>query len=155
MKVDQCYSVILQKIFHQQNLAYPQGTKQETFFVHFQFHRTVLVFPTAHRLSGPSNKLNMGFLRVPWVTFRAWLVTDQFCWTSTWQGGDKRKRIDERGGGGGGDYSREAIILNISIKGGDYSRDGYYSRKYGICSPPSRKRKNPRYFNSQDRGILP
>ena len=109
MKVDQCYSVILQKIFHQQNLAYPQGTKQETFFVHFQFHRTVLVFPTAHRLSGPSNKLNMGFLRVPWVTFRAWLVTDQFCWTSTWQGGDKRKRIDERGGGGrrlfeGGDY---------------------------------------------------
>ena len=37
-----------------------------------------------------------------------------------------------------GDYSREAIILNITIKGrrlferGDSSRDGYYSRKYGI-----------------------
>ena len=31
------------------------------------------------------------------------------------------------GGGGGG-----AIILNIPSKGGDYSRDGYYSRKYGI-----------------------
>ena len=36
-----------------------------------------------------------------------------------------------RGAGGGG----EAIILNIPSKvggGGDYSRDGYYSRKYGI-----------------------
>ena len=40
-------------------------------------------------------------------------------------------------GGEGGDYLREVIILNISIKGGqlfnrgDYSRDGYYSRKCG------------------------
>ena len=40
-------------------------------------------------------------------------------------------------GGEGGDYSWEVIILNVSIKGGrlfeggDYSRDGYYSRKYG------------------------
>ena len=65
MKVDQCYSIILQKIFYQQNLAYPQGTKQETFFMHLQFHRTVLVSPMARRLSGPSNKLNMGFLSVP------------------------------------------------------------------------------------------
>ena len=32
-----------------------------------------------------------------------------------------------RGAGGGGG----AIILNIPSKGGDYSRDGYYSRKYG------------------------
>ena len=37
-------------------------------------------------------------------------------------------------GGGGGDYLREAIILNISVwgwrlfEGGNYSRDGYYSR---------------------------
>ena len=41
-----------------------------------------------------------------------------------------------------GDYSRQAIILNIVVKGrrggeqlfegGDLSRDGYYSRKYGI-----------------------
>ena len=63
--------------------------------------------------------------------------------------------------GGGGDYSREVIIFNIFVKGGgggaiirgrrlflifsskggggvrlfeggDSSRDGYYSRKYGI-----------------------
>ena len=39
--------------------------------------------------------------------------------------------------GSRGDYLREAIILNISVKGGrlfkggDYSRGGYYSRKYG------------------------
>ena len=36
--------------------------------------------------------------------------------------------------GGWHNYSSEAIILNISVKGGDYSRDGYYSRKYGIYS---------------------
>ena len=33
-----------------------------------------------------SNKLNMGFLSdpnlVPWLIFRAWVVTDQFCWIS-------------------------------------------------------------------------
>ena len=28
-----------------------------------------------------------------------------------------------KGWGGGGDYSREAIILSISVKGGDYSRE--------------------------------
>ena len=34
----------------------------------------------------------------------------------TWQGGDKRNRRRQEGlGGGGGDYSREAIILNISV----------------------------------------
>ena len=32
-----------------------------------------------------------------------------------------------KGWGGGG-----AITFNISIKGGSYSRDGYYSRKHGI-----------------------
>ena len=32
--------------------------------------------------------------------------------------GIKEREDGERGGGGGGDYSREAIILNISIKGG-------------------------------------
>ena len=50
----------------------------------------------------------MGFLRVS---------SDQLCLsdsTLTWQGGDKRKRRGKRGGGGG-DYSREAIILNISV----------------------------------------
>ena len=37
-----------------------------------------------------------------------------------------------------GDYSKEAIILNISIKGGrlfeggDLPKNDYYSRKYGI-----------------------
>ena len=33
-----------------------------------------------------------------------------------------------------GDYSREAIVLNISVNGYDYSRDGYYSKKYGTSS---------------------
>ena len=50
----------------------------------------------------------MGFLRVS---------SDKLCWsdsTLTWQGGDKRKRRGKRGGGGG-DYSREAIISNISV----------------------------------------
>ena len=36
--------------------------------------------------------------------------------TLTWQGGDKRNRRRQEGwGGGGDDYSREAIILNISV----------------------------------------
>ena len=43
-------------------------------------------------------------------------------------------------GGEGGDYSWEVIILDVSIKGGrlfeggNYSRDGYYSRKYGTLN---------------------
>ena len=45
-----------------------------------------------------SNKLNMGFSSVPnlvpWLVFRAWIVTDLAGsgTASTWQGGDKRKR---------------------------------------------------------------
>ena len=53
----------------------------------------------------------MGFLRVS---------SDQFCWsdaTLNWQGGDKRKR--RRQEGWGGDYSRGAIILNISVRRGE------------------------------------
>ena len=51
-----------------------------------------------------------------------------------------KEREDGERGGGGGHYSREPIILNISIKkgwlfeGGDKSRDGYYLRKYGTFS---------------------
>ena len=67
----------------------------------------------------------MGFLSVPnlvsWLIFRALIVTDQFCWitwhTYTWQGGDKRKRR-WREEWAGGDYSREAIVLNISVRAG-------------------------------------
>ena len=33
----------------------------------------------------------------------------------TWQGVDKRTTKKARGVGGGGDYSREVIILNISV----------------------------------------
>ena len=57
----------------------------------------------------------MGFLSVPnlvpWLLFRAW--RRQF---STWRRRDKRKRR-WRKGRGRGDYSREAIILSICIKG--------------------------------------
>ena len=42
-----------------------------------------------------SNKLNMGFLSVPnmvpWLIFRAWIITDQFCWIIL-TGRGKRKR---------------------------------------------------------------
>ena len=54
-----------------------------------------------------SNKLNMGFLivpnLVPWLIFRAWFVTDQFChvtfhfsMTGRWGGVDKRLGLDEK-----------------------------------------------------------
>ena len=47
----------------------------------------------------------------------------------TWQGRDKKKERMARGVRWGVDYSREAIVLNILVvKGGDYSRDGYYSK---------------------------
>ena len=32
----------------------------------------------------------------------------------------KEREDGEKGGGGGGNYLREAIILNISIKGGQF-----------------------------------
>ena len=54
--------------------------------------------------------------------------------------GIKEREDDEKGSGGGYDYTREAIIFNISTKrgrlfeGGDLSRDGYYSRKYGTSA---------------------
>ena len=50
------------------------------------------------------------------------MVTDEFCHTRL-QGGDLTKRRWQEGwGGGGGDYLRKAIIVNISVLGGDYSR---------------------------------
>ena len=40
--------------------------------------------------------------------------------------GIKEKKDGERGLGGGGDYSREVIILNISIKGGRLLREAIH-----------------------------
>ena len=64
---------------------------------------------------------------VPWLPFivnilsiRAWMVTGEFCHTSL-QGGDLTNRRWKEGWGGG-DYLRKAIIWNISVLGGDYSR---------------------------------
>ena len=48
------------------------------------------------------------------------MVTDEFCHTRL-QGGDLTKRRWQEVGGGG-NYLRKAIILNISVLGGDYSR---------------------------------
>ena len=50
------------------------------------------------------------------------MVTDQFCcirFHFNLTGEDKKKRR-WREGWGGGNYLREAIILNISIKGGQF-----------------------------------
>ena len=71
------------------------------------------------------NKLDMVFLSVPnlipWLIYRAWIVTDHLCWITLYfdREGTKGRWQEEWGGGY---YSREAIILNISMKGGDYSR---------------------------------
>ena len=44
-----------------------------------------------------SNKLNMGFLNVPnmvpWLIFRAWIITDQFCWIILTGRGKKKEKI--------------------------------------------------------------
>ena len=49
----------------------------------------------------------------PWLIFRAWIATDQFCWIR-FHWGDKRNRR-WREGRGGGDYSREAIDRGTAI----------------------------------------
>ena len=53
---------------------------------------------------------------------------------------DKRKRKWRGDGGGGGGLIRvRRLFETISVKGGDYSRDCYYSRKYGTCKFHNRK----------------
>ena len=84
----------------------------------------LFIFPLNQKII-TSNTLSMGFLRVPnlvlWLIFRAWSVIDQFCWISLALQLDRegiKGREDGQRGGGRGDYSREAIILSISVKGG-------------------------------------
>ena len=82
----------------------------------------------------------MGFLSVPFQSLNNhWLVLlDQISLQLDREG--IKEREDGERVSRGGDYWREAIISNISIKagqffeGGDYLRDGYYSRKYGMPS---------------------
>ena len=68
-----------------------------------------------------SNKRNMGFFSIWFLDYFSMSISSRpqrlmsfAIWdsTSTWQGGDKRKRKVREGWGGGegGDYSREAII---------------------------------------------
>ena len=65
----------------------------------------------------------MGFLSVPnlvpWLVFRAWIVTDQLCWISlhfnltTWQGGKKKGREDGESGGEGAIIRGKRLIENL------------------------------------------
>ena len=64
------------------------------------------IFPLNQKIITP-NKLNMGFLSVPnlvpWLIFRAWIVTDQFCWISlhfNLTGRGKKEERWRKGGGG-------------------------------------------------------
>ena len=73
----------------------------------------------------------MGFLivpnLVPWLIFRAWFVTDQFCHVTFHFNNDRegiKEREDNVMGGGGGEYSREVIFFKISIKGGQLFEGG-------------------------------
>ena len=68
----------------------------------------------------------MGFLSVPnlvpWLIFRAWIITDIVLLHQISLQLDRERikgREDGERVGGGGDYWREAIISNISIKGGE------------------------------------
>ena len=59
---------------------------------------------------------------VPLLLFRAWIITDwsvlldQIALQLDREGIKEREDGEKGGGGGGGGYSREAIILKISIK---------------------------------------
>ena len=92
-----------------------------------------------------SNKLNLGFFivpnLVPWLIFRAWFVTDQFChvtfqFNNDREGGDKRKRRWYDGWGRGwlfegGDFFKNFQERRAIIWGRRLIEDSYYSRKYG------------------------
>ena len=73
------------------------------------------------------------------INFQSLNLHDQFCWISFHYNltGTGKKEEKMARGAGRGDYSREAIILSFSVRGerlfegGDQSRDGHYSRKYG------------------------
>ena len=79
------------------------------------------IFPRNQKMI-TANKLNMSFLRVPnlvpWLFFRAWIVIDQFFWITLHFNLRGRRQKEEKKARGRGDYSREAVILNISVKGG-------------------------------------
>ena len=69
----------------------------------------------------------------PWLIFRAWIVTDQFCWirfhfnlTGGGGGGGKR-RGGGGGGGGGGEKEKMARGVRGLFKGGDYFK--YFHNK--------------------------
>ena len=108
------------------------------------------IIPWNNNKKNNHGKLNMGFSTVPnlvpWLTFtvnildvRVRIVIDQFCCIRLhfsfiyyarcqfliWQGGNKGKRR-WREGWGKGDYLWKAIVLNISVKGDDYSREAIH-----------------------------
>ena len=73
------------------------------------------------------------------INFQSLNLHDQFCWFSFHYNltGTGKKEEKMARGAGRGDYSREAIILSISVRGGDYLREeinrgtAIISRKYG------------------------
>ena len=87
-----------------------------------------------------SNKLNMGFFSVSdWFldylslsissaselewSLMSFVTPDSTSRSFHLRGrGFKKEKMARRVGGRGGDYLRKAIILNISVLGGDYSR---------------------------------
>ena len=92
-------------------------------------------FPIKSKNNHVKNKLSMRFLSVlhlvPSLIFRAWIVTDQFCWISflfnLTQKGWKEEKMAKGAGEGwlfeGGDYSREAINRGTAIIRGNTVSD--------------------------------
>ena len=97
----------------------------------------------------------MGFSRVsnlvPWIIFRAWIVTDLAGsgTASTWQGADKRKRRYGKRGKGG------RLFQIFPSKGGDYSRKYSNSqfksvKKWKYVFQKTNKTKRPRKKRKRD-----
>ena len=111
-----------------------------------------------------SNKLNMGFSSVPnlvpWLVFRAWIVTDLAGsgTVSPWQGGHKRERRHgegDQGGGGGGVMRGRRLVQIFLSKGGDYSRKYGNSqfksvKKWKYVFQKQNKTKRPRKKRKRD-----
>ena len=101
----------------------------------------------------PQTNWRLGFSRVsnlvPWIIFRAWIVTDLAGsgTASTWQGADKRKRrYGKRGKGGrlfeGGDYFKYFRQRGAIIRGNMVTRNSSLSKNENMFSKKQTKQND-------------
>ena len=113
----------------------------------------IYVFFFFSKEKSPQTNWRLGFSRVsnlvPWIIFRAWIVTDLAGsgTASTWQGADKRKRrYGKRGKGGrlfeGGDYFKYFRQRGAIIRGNMVTRNSSLSKNENMFSKKQTKQND-------------